>query len=216
MACCSLVDPVVSSLLCLLALGLCGGGLSFNLFLSGGSTLLVLFLALCVVCMHFLFFLRLCWSLNLFIFSGHTSAFNTNRPLRLTIVHEEVLSGGLLDLILLRLVLVDTRTEVVGVSSERDVHHLQESVHASDKAFRCRCISINSWGSTEHNDLVSKVSCHDEIVLNNKGCTLSTHDPAFQDASCENTLLRIQIRGRLIDKVQVTRLGHCNDQGDTL
>ena len=52
--------------------------------------------------------------------------------LSISLIHQEEVACLLLETILHRLVLVDSGSEVVGVSAEGDLHELQETIHAAD------------------------------------------------------------------------------------
>ena len=231
-SCCSLVNPVIlGSLRCSLGFftfGLCSSWL-LDFLLSGSGTLaLLLFLVSILVlgggitCISLAFLFVLLYggaSATLALLLWHASAshsFDVRLLRRVIVINLIVVAGGLLDLILLRLVLIDTRTEVVRVSPERDVQHLQEGVHTGDQALRLGAVGLDGGCSTEDDNLISQVGCHDEIVLNDEGCTLGIHDPALHDARGENTLFRVQVRGRLIDQVEIARLGQGDNDGDTL
>ena len=96
------------------------------LVLSSWSLVLCLFFILLSGCTTFLLFL---------VWHARAVCALVVGALCLAFVHQEVLAGLLLDLVLLGLMLVDTRSEVVGVSPESDVHHLQECVHTGDETF---------------------------------------------------------------------------------
>ena len=121
-------------------------------------------------------------------------------------LYQEVVTTCLLFLILLRMMLVDTSPEVVGVTSERDIHHLKEPVHSANHAFRGSALRFLGWYAAEHDDLVCEVSRHDEIVLYNEGSLLLRHNPALHDSCSQNTLFRIKVRRWLVDQVEITWL----------
>lgn len=52
--------------------------------------------------------------------------------LSISLIHQEEIACLLLETILHRLELVDSGSEVVGVSAEGDLHELQETIHAAD------------------------------------------------------------------------------------
>ena len=131
-------------------------------------------------------------------------------------IHKEEVTSFLLLGIFDGGVLVDTRAEVVRISSEGDIHHVKELVHTSDHALGSASVGVLCGLTTEDDDLIGEISRHDEIVLHDKGSSLGIDDPTFHDASSEDTLFRIQVRGWLIDKIEVARLCQGNDQGDTL
>ena len=103
-------------------------------------------------------------------------------------LNQEEIASEFLFLILLGVVLVDTRPEVVGVTSECNVHHLEELVHSTDHAFRSSTLSFLGRFSAEYNDLVSKICRHNEIVLYDEGSFFLRHNPTFHDSCSQNTL----------------------------
>ena len=67
------------------------------------------------------------------------------------IFHDEEVSGQFLFLILLGIKLVDSGSEVGGISSEGDTHKSQELVHTGDQILRAVSNTV-STGSTFVND----------------------------------------------------------------
>lgn len=130
-----------------------------------------------------LFFLIVFYLFLFFLFIRNVSLLLVEQCL-----NQEVISVVLLLLIFAGQVLVDAWSEVVGVTSESDVHHLKEPVHTADHSLWSCTLGILGWNATEHDNFVCKVSCHDEIVLNNEGTLLLRHDPALHDSSCQYTL----------------------------
>lgn len=63
---------------------------------------------------------------------------------------------------------VDAGTEVVRISSERDVHKFKELIHTRDHALGRRAEGALGWLSVEQDDLVSQVSGHDKVVLDDE------------------------------------------------
>jgi hypothetical protein len=53
-------------------------------------------------------------------------------------------------------------------------------------------------------------------VFNNKSGAFLTHNPTFHDFSSQNTLLRIEIGRRLVDQVNVARLGETEHERNAL
>jgi hypothetical protein len=107
--------------------------------------------------------------------------FHFSRTFSTIILKEEVVSAQLLLLVKLRLVLVDTGTERVGVTAESDVQVLQEGIATSEKRLRLVGASIDSRLAVKDNDTISEVSGHDEIVLDDEGSLLGVHDEALDD-----------------------------------
>lgn len=48
-----------------------------------------------------------------------------------------------------------------------------------------------------------QISGHDEIVLDNERRLLSMHNKALDNTSANDTLLRIEVSGRLVDQVDI-------------
>lgn len=92
------------------------------------------------------------------------------------VVEEEVLTGSFLFHVLHRLVLVDARSEIVGITTERNAEQLEESVHAGQQILRCVCRRVHRWCSLEYDDAVGQVGGHDEIVLDDKSGFLCVQD----------------------------------------
>mmetsp|Transcript_47634 Transcript_47634/g.120069 ORF Transcript_47634/g.120069 Transcript_47634/m.120069 type:complete len:424 (+) Transcript_47634:411-1682(+) len=67
-----------------------------------------------------------------------------------------------------------------------------------------------------NNHAVCQVGRHDEVVLHNECCLLGMQDVPLQDARRHDTLLDVEIRGRLVDQVDVSGLAECQHQGDPL
>lgn len=67
----------------------------------------------------------------------------------LTLV-EKVVSGSLLFTVLDRLIFIDSRSEVVGVTSERDLDVFQEQIHTVDQTSRWVGVGFDSWFTFEN------------------------------------------------------------------
>lgn len=104
-----------------------------------------------------------------------------------------VVAAELLLLIELRLVLVDTRAEVGGVATERDVEILQEGVAASEQGFGLVGVGANAGLAVEDNDTIGEVGGHDEVVLDDESSLLGVHDEALDDTAGDDTLLGIKV-----------------------
>lgn len=127
-----------------------------------------------------------------------------------------VVSTQLLFLVELTLVLVDTWTVAVRVTTERDVQILKELVAASQERLGGVSTSIDGGLAIEHDDTVSKIGGHDEVVLDDEGSLLGVHNEALDDPSGDNTLLGIEISARFVDHVNVCGNTQSQDNGDTL
>lgn len=109
-------------------------------------------------------------------------------------------------MVLLRVHLVDTWAEVRGVATECDVHHLEEAIHAANEALRGGAPSVLCRLAVKHNDLISHVSRHNEIVFDYKCCSLGAHNPSLHDFGGNHTLLGVEVGRRFIDQEQIARL----------
>jgi hypothetical protein len=105
------------------------------------------------------------------------------------------------------------RTEVDGITTEGHLQTPQELVHSSQKGLRGRRSCFNSRVSMVHNHTVSKVRCHDKIVLHNEGCLLAVHDKTLDNPSTVDTLFRIKVRTRFIDQVDISGLTKSKGNG---
>lgn len=92
-----------------------------------------------------------------------------------------------------RALFVDARAVVLAVTSERYVQHLQELVHAGEKGGGCVGNRLDRGHPLKNHNPVSQIGGHDEVVLNHKGRLLGMKDEPFDDACCNNTLLRVKI-----------------------
>lgn len=127
-----------------------------------------------------------------------------------------VVATQLLLLVELRVLLIDTRAVVGGVTTEGDVQVLQESVAASEERLGGVGMGIDTRLAVKDNDAVSQVGGHDEIVLDDKGSLLVVHDEALDDARGNNTLLGVEVGRGLINQVDVGGETQREDNGNTL
>lgn len=132
------------------------------------------------------------------------------------LLHQEEVTRLLLVLILLGFLLVDPGSVVSGIASKGDVHELEELVHAGDHRFGRRAPGILGRLAVKENDLVSQVSSHNEIVLDNESSAFSLHDPAFHNAGGDHSLLGVEVSGRLVDQIDITGLGKTEHDSDAL
>lgn len=128
------------------------------------------------------------------------------------VFEEEVVAVQLLFLVELGLVLVDTGSVVAGVASESNVQILEEGVAARQEGLWLVGVGVNTRLSVEDNDPVGEVSGHNEVVLDDEGGLLGVHNEALDDAGGDNTLLGVEVGGRLIDNVDIS--GHTQSQDD--
>lgn len=127
-----------------------------------------------------------------------------------------VMSCGLLLGVLDTVELVDARTVGHGVAAEGDVQALEESVGAGEQGLGGVGAGLDRGLAVEDDDAVGEVGGHDEIVLDDEGGLLGVHDEALDDARGDETLLRVEVGGRLVDHVDVGGHAKGEDDGDTL
>lgn len=77
-------------------------------------------------------------------------------------------------------------------------------------------MGVDARLAIKDNDAVRQVGGHDEIVLDDEGGLLRVHDEALDDTRGDDTLLRIEVGGRLINDIDVGRHAESEDDGDTL
>ena len=76
---------------------------------------------------------------------------------------------GLLLLVHLRVLLVNSGSERGGVSSEGDVKRLEEPVASGEQRLGSSGKGLDGRSSVKDNDSVGQISGHDEIVLDEEG-----------------------------------------------
>lgn len=84
------------------------------------------------------------------------------------VFQEKVLSGSFLFGVFDTVQLVDTGPEVVRVTTERDAKEFQEFVHTGKQSLWRISNGVNRGRTFKHDNAVSQVGSHDEIVLHNK------------------------------------------------
>jgi hypothetical protein len=112
--------------------------------------------------------------------------------------------------------LVDTRAVGAGVAAESNVKSLEELVAAGEQRLGRLRARVDGGLTVEDDDAVGEVSGHDEIVLDDEGGLLGVHDEALDDARGDDTLLRVEVGGRLVDDVDVGGHAEGEHNGDTL
>ena len=129
---------------------------------------------------------------------------------KLSLQREEI-AGLLLFLILLTLNLVDAWSVIGGVATERNVQQRQESIHTANETLGRARGGFLSWFTIIHNNAICEVGGHDEIMFYDERGLLGVQDESLDDARGDDTLFDIQVRGRFIDKVDLSGLtqGQC-------
>lgn len=92
--------------------------------------------------------------------------------LRSLIFQEEELSRAFLFRILDRVILIDARPEVVGISSESNAQQLKESIHAIEQRLGRVRSGLHRGLTLNNNDTIRQVCRHNEIVLHYKASLL--------------------------------------------
>jgi hypothetical protein len=102
--------------------------------------------------------------------------------------------------------LVYPRSEVLTIPPECYLQTAQKLVHTQQQRGRGIGTSSERRGAFKHNYTVSQVGGHYEIVFYNKRCFLCMQNEPFDNLGSHQTLLRVQIGGRLINQVDICRL----------
>ena len=64
-----------------------------------------------------------------------------------------------------------------------------------------RSSGLNGGLTREHDDPISEVCCHDEIVLDDESCFLSVEDESLDHFASRDTLFGIQERAWFVDQI---------------
>jgi hypothetical protein len=121
------------------------------------------------------------------------------------------------------LLLIQNRVELINpgsvvrrISSEGNAQHVQELVHSVNQSLRRVGPALEAWLSLVDNNLIGKVGGHDEVVLDNKGSLLIVEDESLEHSGADDSLLAVQVGGRLIDQVGVCSFGKGQNNGNSL
>jgi len=132
------------------------------------------------------------------------------------IFDKEVHTSFFLFTILDGVLLVDTRTEVGGITSEGNINALKEGVCTLDERLRSVSSTFNTRLTVINDHTIGKVCGHDEIVLDNECSTLAVKDETLDNLGGDDTLLRIEVSRRLIKQVDISGKTKAEDDSDTL
>ncbi|KAI3494682.1 hypothetical protein L1887_40498 [Cichorium endivia] len=132
------------------------------------------------------------------------------------ILEEEVLAGCLLLLVLDRVELVDTRAVVGRVATHRHLERGKEAVHTGEQRLGTLGGRLDGWLTLVDNHAVGEVGGHDDVVLDDHGRLARVDDEALDDARRNDTLLRVEVRRRLVDQIDIRRLTQRQHQRHTL
>jgi len=135
---------------------------------------------------------------------------------RFGLLEEEVVAAQLLFLVELRVGLVNARAEVGRVAAEGDVQILQELVAASEKRLGLVSMSVDTRLAIKDDNAIGEVRGHDKIVLDDESSLLGVHDESLDDATCNDTLLGVEIGRRLVNDVNIGRHTESQDNGNLL
>jgi len=113
-------------------------------------------------------------------------------------------------------VFVNPWSEVVRVPSESDSKKFEESVHPVEQRLGTVGGGVHRGRAFEHDDPVSQVGRHDEVVLHDEARLLGVKNEALDDLGGDQTLLGIQVGGRLVHQVHVGGLAQAQRQSHSL
>ncbi|PWZ00343.1 hypothetical protein BCV70DRAFT_109253 [Testicularia cyperi] len=140
----------------------------------------------------------------------------SDRGVTCLVLEEEVLTSGLLLLVLDRVELVDTWTVVGGVTTHRHFKGRKEAVHTGEERLGALGGSLDGRLALVNNDAVGEVGGHDDVVLDDHGGLARVNDESLDDARGDDTLLRVEVGRGLVDQVDVGRLAEREHQRDSL
>jgi len=116
----------------------------------------------------------------------------------------------------LRSVLVDSWPEVSWVSTESNIHHLQELIHTTDHALWGCAHWLLGWDTLETYNLVGEICCHDEVMLHDESGFLTGKDPSLHNLGGKHSLFGVKISWWLIDKEDVAWLSKSKNDSNSL
>lgn len=76
--------------------------------------------------------------------------------------------------------------------------------------------AFDAWLAVVDDHLVGEVGRHDEVVLDDEGSLLVVEDEALDDSSADDSLLTVQVSGRLVDEIGVSTFGQGENDGNSL
>jgi hypothetical protein len=97
-------------------------------------------------------------------------------PFFFTSIQIEKRSCGLLFAILERVLLVDARSVVGRISAECGFDVSEERVHAGEQRLWSIADAVDGRGAGVHDDFVSQVRRHYEVMLHDEGCLARMQD----------------------------------------
>jgi hypothetical protein len=112
--------------------------------------------------------------------------------------------------------LVDSGSEVGGISSESNTHKSQELVHARNQILRAVGNTISTGSTFVNDNQISKISGHDEIMFNDETSLLGVQDESLDNLRGDNSLFGIQISRRFINQVNISRLTESKNNSNSL
>lgn len=114
------------------------------------------------------------------------------------------------------MVLVDSWPVTVWIATEGHVQIFQEFVASGQKGLRGIGFGIDGWLTIEDDNTVSKIGCHDEIVLDDKSRFLGMHDETLDDSCSDDTLLRVQVGAGFINYIDISWDAKSENYSNTL
>mmetsp|Transcript_27806 Transcript_27806/g.65275 ORF Transcript_27806/g.65275 Transcript_27806/m.65275 type:complete len:213 (-) Transcript_27806:1461-2099(-) len=121
----------------------------------------------------------------------------------IVLIIEKVCARPFLFHVLLRALLVDSRSEVDRISSECNLKTLQELVHTRKQALWRGSRGFDAGLPGVHHNAIGEVCCHDEVVLDHKGSLLAVHDESLNDLGAVDTLLGVEVCTGLVNEVNI-------------
>ena len=96
-----------------------------------------------------------------------------------------------------------------GLDRQRLLFEIHQSNSRSGPGLDSRC-------TVKDDDSVGEISSHDEIVLDDESRSLRAHDKLLDHLTGDNTLFRVEVSGRLVDKEDIGRDTEDKTDGDSL
>src|SRR6201996_5390976 len=112
--------------------------------------------------------------------------------------------------------LINSWSISIWIATECYVKTLQEPVTSCQETLWRVGFAINTWLTVENNHSICQISCHYEIVFDDKGSLLRMHDKPLNDAGSNDTLFGIQICRWLINEIDISWNTKCQNNGNAL
>lgn len=132
------------------------------------------------------------------------------------LIQKEKVSRRLLLRVFDRVELVDPGPEIGRIAPKRNLQLLQKGVHAAEERLGRVRRALHARLAVVDDDSVGEVGRHDKVVLDNKGGLFGVDDEALDHLGGDDALLRVEVRGRLVDEVNVGGLAEAEHERDAL